>query len=93
VLRDAASTDKLSLDRYDLIRAQQKDSQPSRSLVLPINESPVLPPMRDGMPIQTLPVTPIRGLLPPEPAASGVPPAAPAATTPPTSPPDAPATN
>jgi len=93
VLRDAASTDKLSLDRYDLIRAQQKDSQPDRSLVMPINESPVLPPMRDGMPIPTLPVTPIRGLLPPDPAASGVPPAAPAATTPPTAPPAAPAPN
>jgi general secretion pathway protein D len=86
VLRDAASTDKLSLDRYDLIRAQQKDSQPDRSLVMPINESPVLPPMRDGMPIPTLPVTPIRGLLPTDPAASGVPPAAPAPGTPPAAP-------
>jgi general secretion pathway protein D len=96
VLRDAASTDKLSLDRYDLIRAQQKDSQPSRSLVMPINESPVLPPMRDGLPIQTLPVTPIRGLLPPDPAASGaVPPGAPPASPPatPVTPPAASAPN
>jgi general secretion pathway protein D len=44
VLRDAESANKLSLDRYDLIRAQQKDAQPSSSLLMPINESPVLPP-------------------------------------------------
>ena len=31
VMRDAASADKLSLDRYDLIRAQQKDAQPTPS--------------------------------------------------------------
>jgi general secretion pathway protein D len=29
VLRDAASGDRLSLDRYDLIRAQQQASQPA----------------------------------------------------------------
>jgi general secretion pathway protein D len=88
VLRDAASADKLSLDRYDLIRAQQKDSQPARSIVMPINESPVLPPTREGMPVPTLPVAPIRGLLPPDPAAAGVAPAAPPATAPASSPPN-----
>jgi general secretion pathway protein D len=77
VLRDAASADKLSLDRYDLIRAQQKDTQPDRSVVMPINESPVLPPMREGLPVPTLPVAPIRGLLPADPAASGAQPSAP----------------
>jgi general secretion pathway protein D len=46
VLRDADSTNKLSLDRYDIIRAKQKDSQPASSLVMPINEAPVLPPQR-----------------------------------------------
>ena len=44
VLRDADSANKLTLDRYDLIRAQQKDAQPTSSLLMPINESPVLPP-------------------------------------------------
>jgi len=43
VLRDADSTNKLSLDRYDLIRAQQQNVQPANSIVMPINESPVLP--------------------------------------------------
>jgi general secretion pathway protein D len=46
VLRDAASADRLSLDRYDLIRANQKDAQPQPSVVIPIQDAPVLPPMR-----------------------------------------------
>jgi len=46
IMRDAETANKLSLDRYDLIRAQQKDAQPAPSIVLPINESPVLPPIR-----------------------------------------------
>ena len=46
VLRDADSANKLSLDRYDIIRARQKDAQPASSLLLPINESPVIPPQR-----------------------------------------------
>ena len=46
VLRDAASTERLSLDRYDLIRGAQKDAQPRPSRVVPINEAPVAPPQR-----------------------------------------------
>ena len=46
VLRDAPSADKLSLDRYDVIRAQQKDAQPAPSFLVPINEAPVVPPLR-----------------------------------------------
>jgi general secretion pathway protein D len=46
VMRTAEDANKLSLDRYDLIRAQQKDSQPRPSILVPINESPVLPPQR-----------------------------------------------
>jgi general secretion pathway protein D len=48
VVRTAEEANKLSLDRYDLIRAQQRDDQPRPSVVLPINEAPVLPPMRPG---------------------------------------------
>jgi general secretion pathway protein D len=57
VLRDAESANKLSLDRYDLIRAQQKDAQPSSSLLMPINESPVLPP--SGNVITSMPAVPV----------------------------------
>jgi general secretion pathway protein D len=46
VLRDAASSNSLSLDRYDQIRGEQKSSQPPRSWLMPINEAPVLPPLR-----------------------------------------------
>jgi len=45
VVRDADSASRLSLDRYDQIRAQQQRAQPAPSFVMPINESPVLPPI------------------------------------------------
>jgi general secretion pathway protein D len=45
VMRDGPSVNNFSLDRYDLIRATQKDAQPSRSLILP-NDAPVVPPLR-----------------------------------------------
>ena len=46
VLRDGATSEKLSLDRYDLIRGQQKDSQPVANPFVPLQDAPVLPPMR-----------------------------------------------
>ena len=46
VVRDAAATDSLSLDRYDLMRGAQKDGQPVPSVMVPINVAPVLPPLR-----------------------------------------------
>ena len=45
VVRDSDSASRLSLDRYDQIRAQQQRAQPQPSFVMPINESPVLPPI------------------------------------------------
>ena len=44
VMRDLETTNRVSLDRYDLIRGMQQSGQPPRSLVMPINESTVLPP-------------------------------------------------
>ena len=61
VMRGPEDASKLSLDRYDLIRAQQKDAQPSPSFLTPINHSPVLPPQRP--PVSQAPTTT------PEPAA------------------------
>jgi general secretion pathway protein D len=46
VMRDGRETSNLALDRYDLMRAVQKDTQPLPSRVLGINDSPVLPPER-----------------------------------------------
>jgi len=55
VLRDAGSADKLSLDRYDLIRAQQKDAQPAPSVLVPINDAPVVPPLRRDLGVAPVP--------------------------------------
>ncbi|MDQ6640859.1 MAG: type II secretion system secretin GspD, partial [Pseudomonadota bacterium] len=46
VMRDADTANRLSLDRYEQIRGFQKEMQPPRSLLVPINDSPVIPPMR-----------------------------------------------
>ncbi len=46
VLRDAESANRFSLDRYEQIRNEQKGAQPAPSVMMPINESPVLPPLR-----------------------------------------------
>ncbi len=64
IVRDAASTEALSLDRYDLMRAGQIDTQPKPSRVLNINEAPVLPPQQpSGTPGKTPPPL----VLPPSP--------------------------
>ena len=46
VMRDADTANRISLDRYEQIRGFQKDMQPPPSLLVPINDSPVIPPMR-----------------------------------------------
>jgi general secretion pathway protein D len=46
VMRDADSTSRLSLDRYDLMRGEQRDRQPRPSALMP-GDAPVLPPVRE----------------------------------------------
>ncbi len=55
VVRDSSQTEALSLDRYDLMRANQKDQQPNPSSVLGVNEAPVMAPLT---PLKNAPVTP-----------------------------------
>ena len=43
VLRDEASSNAFSLDRYEQMRAGQQQAQPEPSASVPINEAPVLP--------------------------------------------------
>jgi len=43
VVRDASATDALTMDRYDLMRANQQNAQPVNSVAVPVNEGPVLP--------------------------------------------------
>ncbi|MDL2336450.1 MAG: type II secretion system secretin GspD [Pseudomonadota bacterium] len=46
VMRDASSANKLSIDRYDLIRSEQKDVQLPTNPMMPIGTVPVIPPLR-----------------------------------------------
>jgi general secretion pathway protein D len=54
VVRDASSTESLSMDRYDLMRGEQKNVQPVTSTTVPINSAPVMPAQR----APTLPTSP-----------------------------------
>ncbi|MDP3761734.1 MAG: type II secretion system secretin GspD [Ramlibacter sp.] len=65
VIRDAADSDALSLDRYDLMRGKQEVAQPPSSIVVPVNNGPVLPPARrpeqpGAAPATAAPVAPAR---------------------------------
>ncbi len=55
VVRDAQATESLSYDRYDIMRVLQKDAQPAPSVVVPVNEAPVLPPQAPARPISPMP--------------------------------------
>ncbi|HSV36198.1 MAG TPA: type II secretion system secretin GspD [Ramlibacter sp.] len=55
VIRDAAQSDALSLDRYDMMRGKQEAAQPRSSVVVPVNAAPVLPPTRPEAPAATPP--------------------------------------
>jgi len=47
VVRDAAATNALSMDRYDFMRTNQQQTQPVNSALVPVNDSPVLPAFAD----------------------------------------------
>ena len=46
IMRDAEAASKLSMDRYELIRALQTAAQPPSNALIPLNDSPVLAPER-----------------------------------------------
>jgi general secretion pathway protein D len=57
VIRDAQAASSLALDRYEAIRAQQSADQPLQKMLMPINESPVLPTLPPkGQPLPTIPM-------------------------------------
>ena len=60
VLRDAQSAQAITLDRYEAIRAQQQAAQPTPSVVMPINEAPVLPQLPGSAPAVTPASTPAK---------------------------------
>jgi general secretion pathway protein D len=60
VVRDAAQSDALSLDRYDLMRGKQEAAQPRSSIVVPVNAAPALPALQPAEPPTTpVPATPV----------------------------------
>ncbi len=73
VVRDAPSTESLSIDRYELMRGAQRNAQPVPNVLVPVNEAPVMPPLPLQSPPQ--PPSPLPPLppssLPPEPMSPG----------------------
>ena len=55
VVRDAASSDKLSGDRYEQMRSGQKEAQPEPSSLVPINEAPMLLQLQRSLPAASIP--------------------------------------
>jgi general secretion pathway protein D len=45
VMRDVDTSNRISNERYNLIRSFQKDVQPAPSVLVPINESPIIAPL------------------------------------------------
>jgi general secretion pathway protein D len=50
VVRDAAATDRLSVDRYESMRSGLQAAQPEPSTTVPINEAATLPPLPRSTP-------------------------------------------
>jgi general secretion pathway protein D len=91
VIRTPDDSNALSIDRYDLIRAQQQSvGQPRQSVIMPINGAPVAPPLAPaeaGSPLK-------RGTAPPMLVVpDGSPPTQKGPAPPPLSAPEAPKTN
>jgi len=70
VMRDIDSASKLSLDRYDLIRARQQEAQPVPSAILG-SGSPIMPPPSQGAPMTPVPTATPSAI--PRPAPSSAP--------------------
>jgi general secretion pathway protein D len=50
VVRDAQTSDRLSMDRYELMRSGMQATQPAPSSLAPINDAPVLPALPAARP-------------------------------------------
>ncbi len=55
VIRSPADASALTVDRYDAIRALQQTSQPTSSILVPIEGAPVLPERPAGQPVPASP--------------------------------------
>ncbi|MED5622171.1 type II secretion system secretin GspD [Ideonella sp. BN130291] len=66
VMRTQEASTKLSMDRYDLIRNLQTDTQPEPRVLVPVNQAPILPAQPNAAPGK--PMTGSTGLPTKEPA-------------------------
>ncbi|HZW72422.1 MAG TPA: type II secretion system protein GspD, partial [Caldimonas sp.] len=46
VMRDSETANRITQDRYEQVRAFQREMQPNPSVLVPINESPVIAPIK-----------------------------------------------
>ena len=59
VVRDASSTERLSVDRYEYMRGRQVSAQPEESKLVPINDSVIMPEFQNSKaPASAKPVAP-----------------------------------
>lgn len=50
VMRTQEAANSISMDRYDLIRGLQNETQPQQRILVPVNQAPVLPNNPNGQP-------------------------------------------
>ena len=72
VMRDAAASNSLSIDRYELLRSEQKEVRIPDNPLLPLNGVPVMPPLKT-VEDPTQPISPPSTRPPPTGPASGGP--------------------
>lgn len=76
VIRDAATSDALMVDRYEAIRALQQNIQPAPSTVMrAVSEAPILPPLAPSPAPAPATATTPQGVVPATPAVRTAPPA------------------
>ncbi len=72
VMRDATASNSLSIDRYELLRGEQKDVRIPSNLLLPLNGVPVVPPLK-AVEDPAQPISPPSNRPPPTGPASNLP--------------------
>jgi len=57
VIRNPSAAEKLTIDRYDAIRAIQQSAQPEEKALLPIDGAPLIPERLPSQPVPAAPAT------------------------------------
>ena len=70
VVRDSATTNSLSIDRYESMRTSQQQAQPLNSSLVPVNEAPVLPALVPARSVIEVPLPPAQPVQPIQPVQS-----------------------